>query len=136
MLAWAFTGSGEPETISEPWLRNAVRLWDEYFWPHARAALRLIGLSDRHAKARIVLKWLRNERLDLVSAQDVRRRILNQRLDHSETRELLAKLVATGWLREEVTPSHDPLGRGRPTERWRVNPALWRDAGNAENAQK
>ena len=37
----------------------AVTLWREYFWPHARACIRQIGLTERHVEARRVLRWLR-----------------------------------------------------------------------------
>jgi hypothetical protein len=41
----------EPATIEAVFIGNAVRLWRTYFWPHARAALRQIGGSDRHQDA-------------------------------------------------------------------------------------
>ena len=58
-MAWAIglgTGSGldgitaalEPKTIAKEFMTDAIRLWREFFWPHARAAMRQIGLSDRH----------------------------------------------------------------------------------------
>lgn len=36
------TGSLEPEAIDKKFMTDAIRLWREFFWPHARAALRLI----------------------------------------------------------------------------------------------
>ena len=38
-------GALEPDAIDEQSMVGAIRLWREYFWPHARAALRQIGLE-------------------------------------------------------------------------------------------
>jgi hypothetical protein len=64
-MGWAFSLGGtstegvggitaalEPTRIAEEFMVSAIRLWREYFWPHARAALRQIGLAERHADAR------------------------------------------------------------------------------------
>ena len=40
--------ASEPTEIDARFVTSAARLWREYFWPHARAALRQVGLSDRH----------------------------------------------------------------------------------------
>ena len=59
-LDWARRTAGKPALIDEPnaiearFVHGAVRLVRDYFWPHARAALRQIGLTERHAKARRV----------------------------------------------------------------------------------
>ena len=46
-----------------------MRLWREYFWPHSRAALRQIGLTEKHTKARRVLCWIRtNRKAEVISA--------------------------------------------------------------------
>jgi hypothetical protein len=42
----------EPTEIREEFMRNAIALINGYFYPHSRAALRQIGLSDRDADAR------------------------------------------------------------------------------------
>src|SRR5262249_23085204 len=63
-LDWARRTAGQPIVIAEPhriekqFLDGAVRLVRDYFWPHARSSLRLIGLSERHVNARKVLRWL------------------------------------------------------------------------------
>ena len=49
----------EPEEISRTsCMVDATRLIREYFWPHARAALRQIGLTDRHRDIRRALRWI------------------------------------------------------------------------------
>jgi Protein of unknown function (DUF3987) len=57
-LAWAAASPGaglesiaaalEPNEIDQRFMLDAITLVQEYFWPHARAALRQVGLSDRH----------------------------------------------------------------------------------------
>ena len=42
----------EPDEVTELSMANAIKLMHEYFWPHARAALRQIGLTDRHQHLR------------------------------------------------------------------------------------
>jgi hypothetical protein len=61
-MDWARRRAGQPVLLQEPneihesFVDGAVRLVRDYFWPHSRAALRQIGLSERHADARRVLR--------------------------------------------------------------------------------
>jgi hypothetical protein len=112
----------------------AVRLVRDYFWPHSRAALRQIGLSERHADARRALRWIRVHGKNEVSLKDIRRNALSQSLDADQTQELLDALVRAGWLRETTTPT-----AGRSVRRWAVNPKLFSEGsagstGSAESA--
>jgi hypothetical protein len=116
----AIAAALEPDEIAEPPMVNAIALMREYFWPHARAALRLIGASDRHKHLRRALKWIRANQADVVSLKDIRRVALGGSLDRDQTRDLLDRLVVAGWLRPEKTESG-----GRPRERWSVNPKLF-----------
>ena len=56
---WATLGGPEPARIDVRFVHAAIQLWRDYFLPHSRAALRLIGLSDKHVNARKALKWIR-----------------------------------------------------------------------------
>ena len=60
-LDWAIKddGSPEPQCVDELFVSAAARLACEYFWPHSRAALRQIGLSERHASLRRALRWMK-----------------------------------------------------------------------------
>jgi hypothetical protein len=87
-----------------------------------RAALHLVGLSDRHSHARTALRWLHAGNKATVSREEVRREALAQRLDAGETQALLDTLVRAGWLREAPVKVSGP---GRPTRRWEVNPHLF-----------
>jgi Protein of unknown function (DUF3987) len=123
----------EPTAIAEQFMIAAIRLWLEFFWPHARAALRQIGLSERHANARRVLRWLKAHSKNEVSREETRREALSQSLDADQTQSLIDSLVKAGWLRE-ITKSAGPSG-GRPARRWLVNPMLFMGAQTAQIAE-
>jgi hypothetical protein len=127
------TGSLEPKTIDQQFMTDAIRLWRDFFWPHARAAMRQIGLSDRHRNARRVLRWLKAHGRDEVSREDIRREALGQKLDAEQTQNLLDGLAKAGWVRMATTTTG-----GRAKHRWEVNPQLFQDqpaesAGTAES---
>jgi Protein of unknown function (DUF3987)/Primase C terminal 2 (PriCT-2) len=109
----------EPNQIDRTFLDAAVRLVRDYFWPHARAALRQIGLSEQHTNARRVLRWLRANRKSEVSREEVRQNALGKTLDADGTEKLLASLVKAGWLRLVTAKTG-----GRPSRRWQVNPKI------------
>jgi Protein of unknown function (DUF3987) len=119
----AIAASMEPDEVSELSMANAIKLMREYFWPHARASLRLIGLSDKHKHLRRALRWIRAHRLPAVSLKDIRRDALGGSLDRDQTRDLLERLVTAGWLRPEKTETG-----GRPRERWLTHPILFETA--------
>jgi hypothetical protein len=110
----------EPDEVTELSMANAIKLMHEYFWPHARAALRQIGLTDRHKHLRRALRWIQANRLSVVSLQDIRREAVAGSLDADQTRDLMDRLVVAGWLRltEKKTG-------GRPQEQWSVNPKIF-----------
>jgi hypothetical protein len=84
-LDWAMSGGEEPNVIDEGFIRSAVRLVRDYFWPHSRAALRQIGLSERHANERRILRWFAANQRGEVSLMDIRRNALAQSLDAEQT---------------------------------------------------
>jgi hypothetical protein len=107
-------------------MRAAIKLVRDYFWPHARAALRQIGLSDRHVNARRALRWIKAHRRpqQKISIEGIRVDALARKLDAAQTSDLLAVMERSGWLREKK--DEDGLqGRGRPARRWEANPLLW-----------
>jgi hypothetical protein len=131
-LAWAMGDEDEPKEIGDEFVGAAVRLWRDYFWPHARTALRQVGLSDKHANARRVLRWVQAAGKENLSREDVRRDALSQRLDAEQTQVLLGTLCSSGWLRQ-----HTETTKGRARHRWAVNPkllALSSAAGTAQSA--
>jgi hypothetical protein len=119
-LAWSMTGGPEPTEITADFMRDAATLVRDYFCPHSRAALHLIGVEEHDADARRVLRWIRMGQHIEVSREDIRRRALGRKLDAEQTQTLVIdRLVRAGWLREIRTPTS-----GRDILRWEVNPQL------------
>jgi hypothetical protein len=133
-LDWAMSAGGEePSLIEHRFMKSAMRLVRDYFWPHSRAALRQIGLNERHANERRILRWIAGNKRTEVSLMDIRRDALAQSFDAEQTRHFLEGLVRAGWLRREKTIQTG----GRPLYRWQANPLLFctRDAEGAGSAQ-
>jgi hypothetical protein len=130
-LDWAMLGGAEPQSIAEQYVEAAVQLWRDYFWPHSRAALRQIGLTEKHNNARRTLCWIRANQKTEVSLLDIRREALGRRLDAEQTRTLLDGLVRAGWLKLVTTKTG-----GRAIHRWRVNPLLFSGAPTPERSER
>jgi hypothetical protein len=122
-LDWAMQGGAEPQSIGEQYVEAAVQLWRDYFWPHSRAALRQIGLTESHTHDRRALRWIQINRKPEVSLLDIRREALGRRLDAEQTRRLLDGLVRAGWLKLVTTKTD-----GRAIHRWQVNLLLFSGA--------
>jgi hypothetical protein len=119
-------------TFCKSFVWSAIELWRDYFCPHSRAALRQIGLSERHSNARRTLRWIRAHNKIEVGVKDIRREALCQSLDAKQTEELLDGLANAGWLTKRTESTG---GKGRPVHRWSVNPILFGGAENAESAE-
>ena len=122
------TNSLEPQAVDELHMAAAIHLWTEFFWPHARAALRQIGLTERHANARRVLRWIKAQGKNEVSREEIRREALGRSMDADQTQQLLDGLGKAGWLRPTTT---DTTGRRR--HRWQVNPIIHSPAESPES---
>jgi len=126
----SITGALEPKTIDVKFMTAAVELWRSFFWPHARAALRQVGLTDRHRHARVVLNWIKAKGRREVSREDIRRDALGQRLDAEQTQKVLDDLTRLGWLRPLTTQT-----TGRPRHRWEINPKVFLHQSTGETAR-
>jgi hypothetical protein len=100
-------------------IERAACLVFDYFWPHACACLRQIGITQHDADARRVLRWLKAKGRDEISREDIRCQALARRLNADQTEAVLEQLVRAGWLRRASTET-----TGRPQVRWLVNPKL------------
>jgi hypothetical protein len=130
-IEWLSAGL-EPNEIEAEHINTAVRLIREYFWPHARATLRQIGLTSRHQHARRTLKWIRADvHRTVVSREDIRRDALANAIDAQQTQDVIDHLVKFGWLRKV---EGETTG-GRPRHRWAANPRLWGLAESPETAE-
>ena len=118
-IEWAIEGGGEPKQILSEYIMSAAALVLDYFWPHARACLRQIGLTQHNADARRVLRWIKAKRKQQVSREEARREALTRQRDADTTEAILNYLAGAGWLRRQVTATG-----GRPATRWEVNPRL------------
>jgi hypothetical protein len=124
-------GGAEPQSVGQQYVEAAVQLWREYFWSHSRAALRQIGLSEKHTNGRRALCWIQTNRKVEVSLLDIRREALGRRLDAEQTRSLLDGLVRAGWLKLVTTKTD-----GRAIHRWHVNPLLFSGAPEPERSER
>ena len=123
-LAWSRGNSAEPAEILVEDMKRSVRLFRDYLWPHARASLRQIGLSEKHATERRVLRWIKANKVpgEEISATDIRREALSQSLDEAAVFDVVARLEDSCWLRPLP---FEKVGAGRPRKRWEANPLLY-----------
>jgi hypothetical protein len=134
LFDYGLRGGSEPTEVSEALMGAAIELMKGYFLQHSRAALRQVGLSERHATARRVLRWIRANRRPEISILDIRRDALAQSLDQEQTLAVVTALGKAGWLRESTIETG---ARDKPARRWSVNPKLHADnADNAENREE
>jgi hypothetical protein len=119
-LDWSWAGGPEPQEIERRHVEGAATLFREYYWPHARAALRQMGITDKHADSRRVLRWLKANRKPQVAREEVRVEALGKRHDADQTQTIIDSLVRAGWLQERTVPT-----AGRYARRWDVNPRLY-----------
>ena len=123
LLAWAGSGvGGAPGKVAGEQMAAAVRLWSDFFRPHARLVFDRAGPTDRERQARRVVRWLKVHRLTEVSREDVRRHALGRGLDAHRTDGVLERLCDAGALRPRMLVIS--AQGGRPARRWEVNPAL------------
>ena len=118
-LDWSWTGGPEPQAIDRRYIEAAATLFRDYYWPHARAALRQMGITDKHADARRVSRWIKANHKTEVSREEVRVEALGKRHDADQVQTIIDSLVRAGWLRERTVPT-----AGRYARRWDVNPQL------------
>jgi uncharacterized protein DUF3987 len=133
LLDWAMQGGEQPTQVDANSMAAAIRLVEEYFWPHAQASLRQIGLTERHVNARRALRWIRARNKREISGEEVRREALGQKLDAGQTADFLETLTGSGWVRA-LTAVSNPKG-GRRLRRWQVNPTLFSTAETALTAE-
>lgn len=121
LLGWSGgPASRPPGPIGRDAVEAAVALWCDYFRPHATAAFNRAGPTDLERHARRVLRWLRAGNRTEVSGEEVRCGGLGRTVNAGQTAEALDRLEAAGVVRRVRSAT---LRKGRPAERWEVNPA-------------
>ncbi len=127
-LDWAAgpRDAAEPACVPAWAIEAAGGLWQDYLWPHARAAFRTIGSGVGECQAERVLRWIRRQRVPEISRTSLRRKALGLTCGAAETQRIAESLAMAGWLRPLDVASR---GSGRPSLRWAVNPALYETSG-------
>ena len=121
LLAWVERPHDRlPRTIGRDRVQAAIRLWSDYFRPHATAAINRAGPTDLERHARRILRWLKAGNRTEVSGEEVRCGGLGRTVNAGQTAEALDRLEAAGVVRRVRSAT---LRKGRPAERWEVNPA-------------
>jgi hypothetical protein len=109
-----------PGTIGAEQVEAAAALWRDYYWPHAKAVFDSAELSDHAKRVRRVARWLLDTKPKGMTREDIRRNVLSRSATADETQHVLERLHYLGY----VQPDPAYAGRGRPANRWLVNPAL------------
>lgn len=133
LLRWSESGAtGAPGHLGSEEIARAVRLWSDYFRPHAMALFHRTAPSEGDRQVRRVVRWLRDRRLSEVSREQVRCEALARTVNAAGTDSVLYRLQAAGVVSQVhySTPT-----AGRPPNKWLVNPRLATraSAGNTGN---
>jgi len=125
-LAEAAAGGGDADTVS---LRHAQQAaaWCEYLESHARRVYSCIVTPQLRA-ARELADKIKHRTVGtdgFFSCRDVYLKGWSG-LDSPEAVKQAAEVLQdAGWVRDVCGESPDPLGRGRPSNRYEVNPGVW-----------
>jgi hypothetical protein len=123
LLAWSGSDTGGlPRHVGAPAVEAAVRLWRNYFRPHATFVFERGGPDDLLRQARRVVHWLKANHRREVTREDVRCHALYRAVNAGRADLLIGRLTAGGILTYVV--QQGPRQAGRPAQRWLVNPAL------------
>ena len=121
LLAWSgLAAAGPPGHLGRDQVEVAIRLWRDYFRPHARAVFDRAQPSNQDGRARRVARWLKEGARTEVSREEVRREALGRTVNAEQAEQVLHRLTSLGVVR--ALPAA-PNG-GRPARRWQVNPTL------------
>ncbi|MBI2740893.1 MAG: DUF3987 domain-containing protein [Rhodospirillales bacterium] len=135
LLAWSELGSAGPRgQLGTEQIERGVRLWSDYFRPHAFALFHRAAPTERERQARRVVRWLRQCGLGEVSREQVRVEALHRSVNASDAEQVLYRLRDAGIVSR--IDYELPSRGGRPPNRWCVSPRLATTvaAGNAGNA--
>jgi putative DNA primase/helicase len=125
-LAEAVAGNGEADTVSLHHTRQAAA-WCEYLESHARRVYSCIVTPQLRAARELAAK-IKHGKVGtdgFFSCRDVYLKGWSG-LDSPEAVKQAAEVLQdAGWVRPVGGESSDPLGRGRPSNRYQVNPAVW-----------
>jgi replicative DNA helicase len=122
-------------TISGATMQDAITLAREFLIPHAITAFGEMGADPVLEDARIVLRKLERWDDTTFSRRDLHQRSLKGRFRQpDELDRPLHILAAHGYIRPAVASPTEKPRRGRPSDRYEINPAL--RSQNPQNPQK
>lgn len=136
LLNWSQSGAtGAPGNLGSEEIERAVRLWSDYFRPHAMALFHRTAPSEGDRRVRRVVRWLRDRGLSEVSREQVRCEALARTVNAAGADSVLYRLQAAGIVSQVL---YSTPAQGRPPNRWLVNPRLATRAsvGNTGNTGK
>jgi hypothetical protein len=100
LLAWSGSDAGgTPRCVGAAAMESAVRLWNDYFRPHANLVFDRAGPTDLQRQARRVVRWLKANGRSQVTREDVRRHALCGNVTAARTGSILGRLWSGGVLR-------------------------------------
>ncbi len=125
-LAEAVARGGDDDTVSLGHTQQAAA-WCEYLESHARRVYSCIVTPQLRA-ARELADKIKHRKVGtdgFFSCRDVYLKGWSG-LDSPEAVKLAAEVLQdAAWVRDVCGESSDPLGRGRPSNRYEVNPGVW-----------
>jgi putative DNA primase/helicase len=125
-LAETAAGNGDADTVSLHHTQQAAA-WCDYLESHARRVYSCIVTPQLRA-ARELADKIKHRKVGTDGFFSCREVYLKgwSGLDSPEAVKLAAEVLQdAGWVRDVCGESSDPLGRGRPSNRYEVNPGVW-----------
>ena len=125
-LALVFAMIDTPDSggvIHEPELLRALA-WGEYLRTHANRLYAAAVTPETTGAAALLAKIKAGLVMDDFKLKDVQQKGWASLATTEDVRKAAAMLVDYDWLQRDVVPSGDAMGRGRPSETFRIHPGL------------
>jgi hypothetical protein len=124
LLDWSHQdGASEPIVIKEPYVKNAIKLIEDYYYPMAERAFQEASLPQVDVRARKLSQWVHKQGLEKFNAKDARRAIGGDMKESKVMDEVCgvlmdAHLIKPNFFRKGPTT-------GRMAKNFEVNPLVW-----------
>jgi hypothetical protein len=133
------------EVVQRETVEAAIRIGRDYFLPHARAALELMGADPRIADAKRVLRWLADpansvksvksvKGVRVLSQRDVRALILGSHRTDEESDGVIRLLLNRGFMRPYIEEAKSGPGR-KPSPKYEIHPSVFKAGPPSHNSQ-